>query len=103
MDPTTSQKEGLVALAADVERVKKTMNELDELEALLRREEDSIPPDSAPTVRSIELKSSIKKLMTTTDFSRSLNNLEIEGEPIWGLSSQERELISLARIKFNEC
>jgi len=103
LDPTTSQKEGLVAIAADVEKVKQTMKQLETLESLLQRERDENPPDSAPTGRSIEIRSSIKKLMTSPDFGSSLNNLEVEGEPVWGLSSEERELIIFAREKFNEC
>lgn len=103
LDPTTDQKAGLVAMAADVEKVKQTMNELIELEGLLQREYEKNSAGDAPTGRSIELKSSIKKLMTSPDFGQSLNNLEVDGQPGWGLSSDERELVSFAREKFNEC
>ena len=103
LDPTTSQKVGLVALATDVQTVQHTMRELETLENLLQREFESSPENSAPTGKLIELKASIKKLMTSSEFTTALNKLEVEGEPVWGLSSEERELISFAREKFNEC
>lgn len=87
----------MLALAHDVEKISATMQELETLESLLRSESD---PTSAKTM---ELKSTIKKLMTAPDVLESLNRLEIQGEPVWGLSSEERELIMLAREKVNEC
>lgn len=87
----------MIAFAHDVEKIRETMIELDRLEGLLR---DS---DSDTSKETIELKHSIKKLMTAQDVTESLNNLEINGEPVWGLSSEERELIMLAREKVNEC
>lgn len=96
---------GLVALAADVEKVRSTMRELETLETLLESENMISEDDDAapPTSRNIELRSKIKKLMTNPDFGQCLNNLELAGEPIWGLSSDERELIVTAREKRNEC
>ena len=41
--------------------------------------------------------------MTAPDFIKSLSELEFKGEPTWGLSSDERELIIDARAKVNEC
>ena len=32
-----------------------------------------------------------------------LNRLEVDGEPVWGLSSDERDLVQYAREKVNEC
>jgi hypothetical protein len=31
-----------------------------------------------------------------------LNRLEIKGEPVWGLSSKERDLVRAARMKYKE-
>ena len=73
------------------------MKEVDMLDSLLMSEGDAV------TSKSIELKASIKKLMTAPDFIESLNRLELEGEPVWGLSSEEREMIMMAREKVNEC
>ena len=90
-------RQSMLALAADVQKISSVMKELETLEGLLERESD------ATTGRSIELKAGIKKLMTHPDVLESLNRLEIQGEPVWGLSSEERELIILAREKVNEC
>jgi hypothetical protein len=88
----------MIALSHDVELVRTTMIELERLEGMLR---DS---DGVETSKeTIELKHSIKKLMTASELLESLNNLEFNGEPIWGLSTVERELIMAARDKVNEC
>jgi hypothetical protein len=46
---------------------------------------------------TIELKSKIKKISTSTEMKEILNRLEIKGEPVWGLSSTERDLVREAR------
>lgn len=88
----------MIALSQDVDLIRETMIELDRLETLLH---DST---AAPTSKEyLDLKHSIKKLTTQQKVLESLNNLEVNGEPTWGLSTQERELIILARVKVNEC
>lgn len=91
----------MLALAADVQRITATMKELELLEGILARQEEE--SNSQVTGRSIEIKSSIKKLMTSPDLIQCLNRLEVQGEPVWGLSSSERDLITLAREKVNNC
>lgn len=86
----------LLALAQDVEKILHTMDELDQLESLLRSESDAV------SSKSIELKAAIKKLMTSAEVLDALNRLEVEGAPVWGLSSEEREMIIFAREKMNE-
>ena len=103
-DSSTVDSEGrsvVLALAADVQKISQVMKEFERLENLLISEEN----DSNGTVtgKSIELKSSIKKLMTSPDVLESLNRLEIQGEPVWGLSTEERDLVILARETVNEC
>ena len=103
----------MLAMAHDVQTVRLVMQELDLLESLLRNEEESksttgssgSPSSSSDAVspKSMEIKNSMKKLMTSTDFLESLNNLEVQGEPAWGLSCEEREMIVLAREKVNAC
>ena len=51
----------------------------------------------------MEISSKIKKIMTSVDVMETLKRLEVEGEPVWGLSSEERELVHDARQKVNEC
>ena len=55
------------------------------------------------TAKQVELKNSIKQLLTAPDFMECLNNLEVQGEPVGGLSSEEGEMVMLAREKVNKC
>jgi hypothetical protein len=88
----------VLALAADVEKIRNTMEELESLEALLLAESgDQVTP------KQMELKNAIKKLMTAKEFVESLNRLEVEDKPVWGLSTEEREMVVTARDKVNEC
>lgn len=87
----------MLALAADVHKITATMKEVEVLENSLEKESGKISP------RAIELRANIKKLMTSPDVMESLDRLEIQGQPVWGLSSQERELIIEAREKVNAC
>ena len=102
----------MLAMAHDVQTVRMTMQEVELLESLLRNEEESNASKNSNnnsdngglvSSKSMEIKNSIKKLMTSTDFLESLNNLEVQGEPAWGLSCEEREMIILAREKVNAC
>lgn len=77
------------------------MDEVDTLESLLLRETEETAGEV--TGKSIEIRAGIKKLMTSPEFMECLNRLEIQGEPVWGLSSDERDLITTARAKVNEC
>ena len=86
-----------MAIAADVENISTVMKELETLEALLEQEED------AASARSIEIKAGIKKALTQPEILQSLDRLEVQGQPVWGLSSKEREMVVLAREKVNAC
>lgn len=107
-DQQNKERSKMLAVAQDVQTVRLTMQELDLLESLLRNEEESnasknSTSDGKVSSKSMEIKNSIKKLMTSTDFLESLNNLEVQGEPAWGLNCEEREMIILAREKVNAC
>ena len=52
------------------------------------------------TSRSIEIKARIKKLISNPQVHEMLNRLEIKGQPVWGLSSKERDLVRTARDKY---
>lgn len=93
----------MIAMEADVQTVSNYMNELEKLEDMLDNETKSSGDEKTPSGKSIEIKAAIKKLMTSTELSETLNRLEIHGEPVWGLSSTERELIETAREKVNAC
>jgi hypothetical protein len=91
-----NERNKMLALSHDVQTIRSVMQELETLESLLRSE-------SGVSAKRIELKNSVKKLMTAPEVLESLNNLVVKGEPVWGLSSEERELITLAREKVNGC
>jgi glutamine amidotransferase PdxT len=88
----------MMALAADVQTIQQVMSELEVFENVLRNEDES-----HVSSKSIEVKASIKKLMTDSQVLESLNRLELEGQPVWGLSTEEREMIMLARETVNDC
>lgn len=88
------KKSDLLAQIADVDKVASVMDELENLETL-------VDGESADGIsgKNIELRQSIKKLMTAGDFLESLSRLEVQGSPVWGLSESERDMIILAREK----
>ena len=65
-----------------------------------RLEEEQLSTEDDPvSVRSIELKSAIKKRITAKETVTLLKRLVISGAPVWGLSVQERELVEAAQSK----
>lgn len=51
--------------------------------------------------QTIELKARLKKLTASKAMNELLGRLEIKGEPVWGLSAKERDLVRAARRKYN--
>lgn len=97
----TEHKPEMVALATDVENLTLVMEEIYNLEEAL--EEEKAKTDGGVSGKTLEISSKIKKIMTSVDVMECLKRLEVEGEPVWGLSSEERELVHNARQKVNEC
>ena len=95
------QRPDMLALAADVTKITTLMNEVETLEHLLQTELSKTKGEV--TNRSIEISTTIKKICTQPEVMECLNRLEMNGEPVWGLSSDEREMIMGARKKVNEC
>lgn len=91
----------MVALAADVENLTLVMEEVYKLDAMLEEEKEK--SGGGVGGKSLEISSKIKKIMTSHDVQDCLNRLEVEGEPVWGLSSAEREMVHAARQKVNDC
>lgn len=98
----TEHKPEMLALAADVENLSLVMEEIYKLDALLEKEKEE-HAGSSVTGKSLEISSKIKKIMTSVDVMDCLNRLEVNGEPVWGLSCEERDLVHAARNKVNEC
>jgi len=100
-DSNDQRRPEMLALAADVQKVEQVMMEVDTLDGLLQRECDE--NEGKVNGKIIEIKSKKKKILTSPEFMKTLSGLEVKGEPTWGLSSGERELITMARQKVNEC
>ena len=83
-----------MARTADVAELTKIMTEIDGLEQELRSLGNTV------NTRSIEIKTRIKKTISNPKVREMLNRLEIKGEPVWGLSSKERDLVRAAKIKY---
>jgi hypothetical protein len=98
----TEHRPEMVALAADVENLTLVMEEIEKLDAMLE-EEKELNAGKGVTGKALEISSKIKKIMTSADVMDCLNRLEVEGEPVWGLSCEERDLVHAARQKVNEC
>mmetsp|Transcript_45329 Transcript_45329/g.67336 ORF Transcript_45329/g.67336 Transcript_45329/m.67336 type:complete len:148 (-) Transcript_45329:190-633(-) len=80
----------MLAMEADVQRIKEVMEEVDLL--------SHIAEDEEKMEKRIELKFTIQKLVTNRPFLDCLARLECaKGQPIWGLSMDERDLVSEAR------
>mmetsp|Transcript_10268 Transcript_10268/g.13345 ORF Transcript_10268/g.13345 Transcript_10268/m.13345 type:complete len:163 (+) Transcript_10268:75-563(+) len=91
----------LVAMVEDVKTIGLIMKELEVLERLLERELEEAKGEVTGT--TIEIRSNIKKLMTSNDVMECMGRLEHSGEPTWGLTESEIELVREARSKINEC
>jgi hypothetical protein len=77
-----------------VKFVTEVMEEIQLMEDLLS--------DDQPVETSIHTRSAIKKLVTSHPFVECLDRLECtRGEPIWGLSMKERDMVVNARQKLN--
>eukprot|EP00553_Chaetoceros_curvisetus_P015973 CAMPEP_0204643398 /NCGR_PEP_ID=MMETSP0718-20130828/679_1 /ASSEMBLY_ACC=CAM_ASM_000674 /TAXON_ID=230516 /ORGANISM="Chaetoceros curvisetus" /LENGTH=167 /DNA_ID=CAMNT_0051664593 /DNA_START=128 /DNA_END=631 /DNA_ORIENTATION=- len=98
---TQEQRSKMIGLAEDVEKISIVMDEVDVLQSLL--DDDREASDGEVTSKNIELRGQMKRLVSDPQFSECLDRLEVEGAPVWGLSSKEHEMILLAREKINSC
>lgn len=78
----------------DVDALAKIMADADVLEAELAQHGDEV------NSTTIELKRKIQKILHTPAMRSLLNKLEVKGEPVWGLSVDERELVKAAKSKY---
>lgn len=92
---TPSQHPGAIARVADIQELVAIMDTVENLENELR----SI--GGAVSSRSIEIKTRLKKEIKSPKLLELLNRLEIKGEPVWGLSAKERDLVRSARQKYS--
>ena len=83
-----------LAREADIQSLSKIMSEVDMLE------NDLLSHGKEVNAKTIEIKSRIKKTIQNPNVRSLLNRLEIKGEPVWGLSSKERDLVRSAKNKY---
>jgi len=86
-----------VAHVEDIAKMRSIMSEVYELETQL----NSLTEKDIAV--KIQIKGNIRKKMTSRDMFDLLGKLEMKGEPVWGLSQTERELVKEARRKVNSC
>jgi len=91
----------MLALASDVEKIQMVMEQLEKLEDLLTADQED--NGGEVTNRSVELRGDIKRLVSNGEFLESLDRLEIQGGPVWGLSSEEHDMVCMAREMVNTC
>lgn len=84
-----------VANAADVNELVKVMATVENYESELLKLGNEV------CSRSIELRSLLKKTITNPQVRAILSRLEIKGEPVWGLSTKEREIVKEVRRRYH--
>lgn len=67
-------------------------------------------PHTNPPIRQakelsqqIAVKAALKKKASGKEMTALLKRLELKGQPVWGLSVSERDLVKEARRLFNKC
>lgn len=97
----TEHKPEMIAQAADVEKIGLIIQEVVHLEQIL--EDEKAESQESVTGKSLEISSRIKRFLTSPEVMEVLIRLEVDGEPVWGLSSEERDMVHAVRRKVNEC
>jgi len=82
------------ARQADINALTSIMSEVDTLESEL------YSLGNVVTSRTIEIKARIKKTISNPRVRELLTRLEIKGEPVWGLSTQERNLVKKSKERY---
>ncbi|CAM9498667.1 unnamed protein product [Ectocarpus sp. 4 AP-2014] len=95
--PQAHHRPEAIAAVDDIRRLREAMQLVSEMEIELGRLGDKV------SGRSIELKSAIKKRLSSPTMLELLTRLEIKDQPVWGLTQEERELVKVAREKVNSC
>jgi hypothetical protein len=109
--PASWKRPSMLASQEDVLKVSKVMEEVKRLHERLQVEVDSHQDKNdhpredpsntgAGTSSKIhEIKTCIKKICSQPDITETLNRLELNGEPVWGLSTEERDLVVTCRMQ----
>ncbi|CAM9837016.1 unnamed protein product [Choristocarpus tenellus] len=97
VSPQAHHRPEAVAALDDIRRLREVMQHVNEMEVELSRLGTEV------SGRSIELKSSLKKRLSARSMFDLLERLEINNQPVWGLTQEERALVATARQKVNSC
>ncbi|CAM9252695.1 unnamed protein product [Laminaria digitata] len=97
VSPQAHHRPEAVAALDDIRCLRDAVQQVSDMEIELGR------LGSAVSGRSIELKSTIKKRLSSPNMLELLTRLEINNQPVWGLTQEERELVRIAREKVNSC
>ncbi|KAG5175425.1 hypothetical protein JKP88DRAFT_228811 [Tribonema minus] len=94
--PNLHHRPEAVASQEDIERLKAVMEDVMGMESELAKA-------NSLNARTIEIKGNLKKTLSSPAMMELLNRLEIQSEPVWGLTQKERDLVRSARRKVNTC
>ncbi|CAM9952211.1 unnamed protein product [Discosporangium mesarthrocarpum] len=97
VSPQAHHRPEAVAALDDIRRLREVMQHVSEMEVELSRLGNTV------SGRTIELKSSLKKRLSAPAVFELLKRLEINNQPVWGLTQEERSLVIAAREKVNSC
>jgi len=98
VERTFQQMKGSVLRTVKNEKMKSLYNEY---VAKIKQGADIKVDDTK--LAAIEIKSALKKTLGSPAMTELLNRLEINSEPVWGLTVKEREMVRAARRKVNTC
>ena len=84
----------LIGNQRDIQELSKIVTDVEGLENELRS------LGARVSSKSIEIKVRLRKLIANPHVREILNRLEVKGQPVWGLSSKERDLVRLAKQKY---
>jgi hypothetical protein len=104
LTPNAIQRPDALAGIADIKTLSEVVGEISSLENLIRKEEEMLAKDgkNSPSSALIGLKSKLKKYVTRPALLDALQRLEFKGQPVWGLSVKEREVVEFFRQKVND-
>ena len=96
LDSQTAHKPEAIAHLEDVDTLRSVMNDVSDV---MREISELADKD---VERMIALKSKRRKMIHNKEVSEIISRLHFGGEPVWGLSVNERELVTAARRAVEE-
>mmetsp|Transcript_22570 Transcript_22570/g.36489 ORF Transcript_22570/g.36489 Transcript_22570/m.36489 type:complete len:176 (-) Transcript_22570:339-866(-) len=91
------QRAGALAALEDVAQLRALMDQVEALDADLRAQEEQGSP------RAVQTRATLKKLLTSARTTELMKRLMMNGQPVWGLTQSERELVRSVQEAINSC